>query len=84
MTSIQDNWISLDHEVKRHYIKFCKLCKGEINITQSGEKLSQEILDYVVEIGHIENHFDNYYEHKYEKNKYIKIDIEIKHDYCKN
>jgi hypothetical protein len=71
-------------DMKYNYIKFCPLCKNEVNFIQTGQKLPQNILDYVLKISHIENHFENYLEYKYIDKNCYKIDVEIIHEKCKN
>lgn len=79
---MEDSWFSIERETTRNYIKTCPSCQSEIIFTQRGSVLTHDILEYLVRVSHMENHFDSYLEHKYVDNIYYKIDVDIEHNFC--
>ena len=76
--NLDDYWI----EISVSYVRMCPKCKQNITLVQTGETIPEIILDEIVNIVHVQNHFDAYTKYFQVGEKLIKIDLQIEHELC--
>jgi ribosomal protein S15P/S13E len=76
--NLDDSWI----EISVSYMRKCSKCNQTITLIQTGDTIPENILDEIVNIVHVQNHFDAYTKDFQVEEKLIKIDLQINHIPC--
>jgi len=61
----------------RKYFRECRKCQQEIIIEQKGEELPEELIEKILEVAHVHNHYDFFSQYVKLSGKTVKINAEI-------
>jgi hypothetical protein len=75
--NVDDDWINV-HEKRTHiYNVRCAECKRNIEITQTGLKLTPDVLERIINEAHRVDSFDSYYRFYAEQEVQINVDLKL-------